>query len=242
MSDTDFAQGAEQGGFDPMAQAFAEGKPMERQERETAVPKGTYVVEFKGGKGAHQGDENIPVVRISAQVEEGVEGTEGRMVFAPLKLRPSRFKFVKTESGNRQPVPMDDDEYREACKTLADTILRVQKVLGLLGSAPTGTNATDEALTEYASQFAGKKAVIDVSYLPARDDFDASNYFVWGSIAALDEPVYHKDGKEKGKVRGSALDVAREEIKKAAERKAKRDAKGKGKTAAGFVGGGPTGF
>lgn len=235
MGDTDFANGAGAGGdgFDPMADAFATSKPAERKVQQDAVPRGTYIVEFKGGKGALQGDESIPVARIQATILNGVEGTVGKTIFAPIKRQPNRIVYKKSSEGNKEQAFLNDEDYKKACQVHAGVLARVGQVLGLMNPKP---GASEDAMTEYASQFKGK-AVIDVSYLPARDDYQASNFFQWDSIASLTERVLN----EKGEDQGSAEEVALKAIESANKRALKRAEK-KGTKASGFVGGGPGGF
>jgi hypothetical protein len=218
--------------FDPMDNAFAQGKPAEREVREDALPRSDhYVVEFQGGKGGFQGDEVIPNARMSAKVLHGPEGTGDKVIFGTLKFQPSRFAWDKEQ--NQTPLPAE--KYAEVCQKLADTHLRIGKVLGLTNSRPVKPY-TEESLSEFAQQFAGKKAVIAVSYLAARGDYGASNLFIWGSIAALDERVIGKTGKDKGKDLGSALEVALDGLKKEAARATAKAGGGKGRTAGGFAG------
>lgn len=234
VSDTDFAVGSGTD-FDPMDVAFASGKPAERKLTEDAVPKGIYVVLFKGGKGALQGDEKIPTARMSATVLEGANDTVGKTIFGPLKERPSRFEYKKSEGGNREQVALTEEKYQEACGKHANMLLRVAQVLEFLSARPSKP-VNEDSMTAFATQAIDKKAVIEVNYMPARDDFSASNFFNWDSIATLDEPVEQKRGPAI-----SALQDARNKIE-AANKRAEKRAEKKGKTAGGLVAGGPGGF
>lgn len=241
--DLGFAKGngANDAGYDPLYSGFDDVEAAERQEREDALPRGIYLVEFQAGKASFSKDADprlgrpAPGIRLGAKVIEGVDGTAGRVGFGSLKIYPNPNKYGKSADGKRTASPMNDAEYGKALGEHAAMLKRVAQELGLVRGLPAKPH-TEETLTEFGLQFAGKRAVIDISQLPGNEEFDASNLFIWKSIANPDSPV--KD-KKSGAVVGTALEVARKAIARA---NAKAAAK-KGLTAAESFGGAtPSGF
>lgn len=238
MNDTAFA-GSGNGADDPIYRAVLGGTPVpEAKDPDEALPKGIYVVEFSALKGQFQGDEKLPAVRGSATVIHGVHGTEGRTAFASARYAASKFKWVKPpEGGDKVKVPRTQEEFQAAGAEEAGPLIRLASVLGFLKVLPDKPH-TQESLDAFGLQFAGKRAVIRISYLPGRGEYGASNLFLWESIRTLDETVKDK----KGVVQGKALDWALREIAKADEAAKKKAGKATVATAGGYGGAKPSEF
>lgn len=223
-TDIEFAQGLD-GEVDPLYAGYDNTPPAERQQREDALPRGTYFVELQAGKASFGKEPDpilgkpIPRARLGAVVLEGPEGTVGRVGFGAIAVYPSGLTYEKDDSGKRIPRKSTQAEYDERMHGKGKkaghiaVLRRVAEVLGLVYGLPSRPH-TEETVTEWAKQFAGKRVVLDVSYMPGNDDFDASNLFIWGSVASPDEQVKN----EKGEVLGTALEVARKKIEKANKR------------------------
>lgn len=196
--DTAFAGGAQAGSqFDPIYDTYQQAPLQEAQDQEDALPRGYYLVQFEGGKGSFTKDETIPQVRLSAEVILGGEGTVGRKVFGSLKFGVSKFDYQNNDQGVRVKVQLTNEKWQEAGREAAADLKRVATVLGLLTPLPNRDSSgrpTAETLAQYASQFAGKRAVIFIGSLPGRDDFGPSNYFKWDSIRGVNEEVRDKAG------------------------------------------------
>ncbi len=238
--DTNFAKDPE---LDLLYTGFEDEEPAERQEQEDALPRGTYLVELSGGKASFSREADVrlgrpmPGVRMSAKVIEGQEGTVGRVGFGNLKIYPAGDKFQKAVGGQKQPrLARTDEEYAKDVKTHKRVLRRVQTELNLVYGLP-GQPHTEATLTEWGAQFAGKQAVLEITQMPGNDEFDASNFFLWATIAAPGTEVLDK---KTGAVVGTALDEAKKKITK--QNKRVEAKKSMGKTAAQFGGSAPSGF
>lgn len=208
VNDTAFAGGAGASPeYDPIYDGFQEAKIPDAKETEESLPKGLYLVEFEGGKGSLAGDEKLPQIRLGATIIEGQEGTVGRKAFGNLKFATSKFGWQKNEQGVRMKFALSQEKWLEEGKEDQETLKRVATVLGLLQPLPNRPH-TVESLTTHGSQFGGKRAVIEIGVMRGNDDFGPSNFFLWGSIRALDEVVKTKAGE----VVGSALEYVRKKI------------------------------
>ena len=208
--------------FDPMYSGYEAAEPADRAEREDALPRGIYFVEFQAGKARFSKDADarlgrpIPGIRLGAKVLEGPEGTVGRVGFGSLNVYPSSTKYEKGDGGKRSTSTKSDKEYQDDLQKHLGVLKRVASVLGLVRGLPAKPH-TEDTLNEFGKQFAGKRAVLDISQLPGNEQFDASNLFIWASVARPDEQV--KD-KATGKVKGTALEEARKAIAKANQKAA----------------------
>lgn len=172
-----------------------------------------YVVEARKAKGGFTSEANIPQIRIPAVVLEGPEGTVGESVFLVRYLSVPKQKTVK-QGDQRVKVARTPEEYQAAKEEFQQLQQRIAKQLGFAQVMP-ARPMTEQTLDTYASQFEGKKFVIEIRLEKEQGPYPARNSAQWQSIRALDYQVIDKRTK---KARGSAHDVAREEIKRAAER------------------------
>ena len=221
--------GVDKDGFDPIYDGFAEAPLMDAKDPEDALPAGLYVVKFDGFKGVFTKDENLPQIRGSATIVDGVEGTVGRKAFGALKYGVSKFEYRAPEPGaEKVKMEMTPAERLEKGKDLQLVLKRVAKTLELDQELPTRPHTT-ESLSDFGSQFASKTAVIRIGTLPGQRGFEPSNFFDWATIRQLTEQVVDK----KGVAQGTALDVARRKIAAANNRAAAKS--GKTATAAAAV-------
>lgn len=207
-------------GQDAMYQAFLNAKPAEAKFDDEPVPPGTYLVEFKGGKGSFgspKAEEKIPQVRLPFTVIEGQDGTVGLNGFSNLKLDESAFEYVE-KGGERVRTPLTKDQQNANRAELAARLQRVAAELQLQVPFP-ARPYTDETLTEYGKQFAGRKAVVIVGILPGRDGGEARNWIKWQSICSLSTRVVIA-----GRDLGTAVEYVRAKIKAANVRLAKKTA------------------
>lgn len=215
MTDTAFAGGPQAGStFDPIYDNYQAAPLQDAQDQEDALPRGYYLVQFDGGKGSFTKDENIPQVRLGAEVILGIEGTVGRKVFGSIKYGVSKFDYQNNEQGVRVKVQLTNEKWQEKGKAEVVDLKRVATVLGFLQPLPNRPH-TAESLSQFAGQFAGKRAVLFIGSLPGRDDFGPSNFFKWDSIRAVNEEVRDKTGAIVAK---TATEFCQKKIEMAATR------------------------
>lgn len=161
----------------------------ERQVGSKPIPRfEKTLLQIVGGEG--QESENGPnYARPRVKVVEGLTGTEGREFFTNIFFHINPQKTKKDGS----KVARSKEELAKARKDLGDTLLKVQRVLGL--SRPTPSDGTKEAITAWVSEVveAGRVFVGEVRIEAAKGDYPARNSLALRSIAAPGDPV--KDDK-----------------------------------------------
>lgn len=228
--DTAFAGGNGGATFDPIYDAYQAAPIPDATETEDALPRGIYLVEFEGGKGSFTKEENLPQIRVGAKVVQGLDGTVGRKAFGNLKYATSRFGFKPNEQGVKHKVELTREQWLAEGKEDVETLKRVATVLGLLQPLPSRSTtnpqtglpmSTVEDLGAFGVQFAGKRAVVEIGVMPGRDDYGPSNFFLWGTIRALDEIVRTKQGE----IVGTAVEYLGKKLAAAAAKAAKKAGK-----------------
>jgi len=204
----------------------------ERQVGSTPIPRfEKALLQVVGGEG--QESENGPnYARPRIKVVDAPEGSVNREFFTNVFFHINPQKTKKDGS----KVTRSPEELAKAKKELGDTLLKVQRVLGL--SKPTPTNGTKEAITAWVAEAAEQARVFvgEIRIEPARGDFPARNSLALRSIAAVGDPV--KDDKGAVIAGKTAGQDAKERI---AAANAKKE-KGGGVTAKSHGPAKPTGF
>lgn len=168
-------------------------------------------------------------LRVTAEILNGPQGTVGRIVSDDVRFTPGDITFERDpDTKELTQRPMTSEERATAVGEVRKTLRYIAGALGFTQIAP--ASLTEADIARYGVQFVGKEAILALRIKQARGNRDASNKFVFLSIAAPSGPA-------KSNGFPNALAEAQAKIEKANAKKKLGSAKTAGGLARPKVGG-----
>jgi len=163
--------------------------------------------------------------KVTFKVDEGVEGTVGRLITGTIVMAPRRTKAVR-EGDKWVQVPMTEAEQKKENERFAHMLNRVGRVMGLGTSRPAARSV--EAVKAWLAPAAGKQVVF-TAWSRKKDGFSE---VLFDNIRAFADPAPNPKKPGEYLAGKSAVEQAREELAAAASKGGRRGTQAAGRTAA----------